>query len=227
MKYIDKGESPDFFEEWKKAGNETWDDIEEKDHYYIKAELRRHLLKEQGYICCYCGQGIDEGGKSVIEHIKCRDNNKELHLDYKNLLASCLGGQKGREGKNKKQRRKIPIYCDANKGNDDIEILPLDPDCESKFIYGVGGELEAASDDMDTINTIKTLNIGTSNTYLKNQRKGIIGKWIQDGLPTPEEIGKLLEYFSCLTEHKDANGNTILKYKPYSQAVIGALKAFI
>ncbi|WP_286019158.1 HNH endonuclease family protein, partial [Candidatus Venteria ishoeyi] len=62
-------------------------------------ELRLSLLKEQGYICCYCMSNIsisieNEVEKTKIEHYKPRDSNKkhtELELDFKNLYIACDG----------------------------------------------------------------------------------------------------------------------------------------
>ena len=65
-----------------------------------KNELRDSLLREQGYICCYCMKRIpekndlnlDEHG-CKIEHFKCQNKNSNLELVYSNLMISCLGGE--------------------------------------------------------------------------------------------------------------------------------------
>ena len=56
MKYIKKGDSPAKFEQWKidfkdRTGREpVYLDLKGS----IKRDLKETLLKEQGYICCYC-----------------------------------------------------------------------------------------------------------------------------------------------------------------------------
>ena len=68
---------------------------------------------------------IEENYNSVIEHLKDKDHHKEIELDFNNLLISCRGGQDDRAVvENKRERKKIPIYCDASKGNKEIFITP-------------------------------------------------------------------------------------------------------
>lgn len=66
-----------------------------------KNALRKRLLEDQGYICCYCGQRIDDDN-TKIEHIKPQKYFPELSLDFNNMLASCDGGEKDRNGGAKK-----------------------------------------------------------------------------------------------------------------------------
>jgi hypothetical protein len=54
----------------------------------IKNELAEQLLKEQGYICCYCGQSINRN-TMAIEHFDPRAEYKDKIFEYKNLFASC------------------------------------------------------------------------------------------------------------------------------------------
>lgn len=68
-------------------------------------ELRKQLLKEQQYVCAYCGSKIpfvfNENGKEQMktEHFEPKkgDNAKpELQLTYSNLLAVCKGNDNGK-----------------------------------------------------------------------------------------------------------------------------------
>lgn len=59
---------------------------------FDKKILRKFLLEEQGYICCYCGQRIDMN-TTVIEHLLDKGTHRRLTYDYSNLLASCNGGK--------------------------------------------------------------------------------------------------------------------------------------
>lgn len=79
-------------------------------------ELRRQLLKEQKYVCCYCGSPIpdlfNKHGKEQMktEHFepkKGENARPDLQLNYGNLLAVCLGNSNG-EGEK---------HCDSAKGD--------------------------------------------------------------------------------------------------------------
>lgn len=82
-------------------------------------ELRQQLLKEQKYICAYCGQEIlsveNENGVAQIktEHFNPQDKTAVNDLNYTNLLACCLGNQHAK-GEN---------YCDSKKGEDPLNYL--------------------------------------------------------------------------------------------------------
>ena len=90
MRYIKKQQTPQEFLDWKAKSNEdwqpTWDDLKNPE----KTIVRQSLLKEQGYICCYCQRRINLNN-SHIEHFKPKDESRypELSLEYTNFLASC------------------------------------------------------------------------------------------------------------------------------------------
>ncbi|MBL7816698.1 MAG: TIGR02646 family protein [Saprospiraceae bacterium] len=110
------------------------------DNYKEKDELRDALLKEQGFICCYCMQRIQEANKNKmeIEHFRPQSiydgtNGKpDLTLDYTNLLASC----KGNEGSLKHLQ-----HCDEHKGNDEVEINPMNKDLMGKIRFNAAGRI--------------------------------------------------------------------------------------
>lgn len=110
MKYIKKGDSPAKFEQWKidfkdRTGREpVYLDLKGS----IKRDLKETLLKEQGYICCYCMCRI-AAYDSHIEHFIARSEAKDrpysvvvqdAELGYENLLLSCEGeeGDGGNDG---------------------------------------------------------------------------------------------------------------------------------
>jgi uncharacterized protein (TIGR02646 family) len=86
MKRIVKGKEPKSLLEHRLKSFADYDNYPEKD------KLRESLLTEQGYICCYCMQRIDDSNMK-IEHWKSQDDYPELQLDYNNLLGACKGGQ--------------------------------------------------------------------------------------------------------------------------------------
>lgn len=125
MKKINKAIYTDL-DDWKKNDSDaSWKKIETKDEALRKANLRESLLKEQGYICCYCGMKIGEiPGDTVIEHFLPKDNNfhPEKELDYKNLLASCHGnGKTSHRGQisptGERYTNSEWKHCDARKKN--------------------------------------------------------------------------------------------------------------
>ncbi len=58
------------------------------------ADLRKVLVSDQGFICCYCGRRIENDSNTVIEHLHPKSKYKSLALHFYNLLASCQGGSK-------------------------------------------------------------------------------------------------------------------------------------
>ena len=53
----------------------------------LKHKIKKSLLEEQNYYCCYCCKSIGDNN-SNIEHIIPQNIVKDS-LDYNNLLASC------------------------------------------------------------------------------------------------------------------------------------------
>lgn len=103
MRHILKNPEPKIFEEWKDAHSEIlqekyaseksdkiWDWFG-KNYQVERDSLREFLLIEQGYICCYCGRGIDNGFPTAMEHFKAKgkEKYKRKMFDYQNLMISC------------------------------------------------------------------------------------------------------------------------------------------
>lgn len=103
MRKINKKTEPQSFAEWKNKaktkkwyaaqkpkGSALWDRLPGKQ----KNALRQSLLAEQGHICCYCGNRIEnKPGQVVIEHLlpKSKPAYRHLIFEYENLLLSCNG----------------------------------------------------------------------------------------------------------------------------------------
>ena len=130
-----------------------------------KNALRKRLLEDQGYICCYCGRRVDDSN-TKIEHIKPQKLFPELSLDFKNMLASCDGGEKDRsEGAKKNEHG---THCDAKKGNQIIPCSPLE-DVEELFHYFADGTVVGTGNGYDTVNIL-----GLNTQFLVHQRKAAI-----------------------------------------------------
>lgn len=108
MRQIRKNPEPDHFY-WKmdyksRNGREAvYDDLKGTQEYFL---LKKNLLEEQGYICCYCEKRIGQEGNLSdcdIEHFMPRHPDsrtlsvqecaicKDAQLAYTNLFASCKG----------------------------------------------------------------------------------------------------------------------------------------
>lgn len=97
--------------------------------------FREHILKEQGFICCYCMQriGFEEHERKMkfdslilkVEHYKPKGKPEYAHLqlDYYNLLGACLGDPAEIIGK-KRQLKKPYTHCDTIKLEEELKYIP-------------------------------------------------------------------------------------------------------
>ncbi len=171
MKRIIKNTPPAQFEQWKidfrsgseqpletlylsetMTGNKLWElfpsaklaDENKIDGFfdYSKEELRTELLKEQGYICCYCNQKIQDSD-TVLEHFKPKGLYLHLTFDYQNILASCQGEQK--------KPKPREVHCDARRlEGEELPFSPLDTDCERHFDFTIDGQILPLSPQAET-----------------------------------------------------------------------------
>lgn len=167
MRYIIKNAEPHELSKYRETPGVCFDEMDSQ----TKAAVKSSLLKEQGYLCCYCGKQIELDIHTILEHLLPRGvpQYRSLELYYENILASCDGGQRERASGNKR----FPEYCDSKKKNYIIPITPLDPTCECSFIYDEVGEIHpAVATNNDAIRTIDIL--GLNNPYLNHCRKAVI-----------------------------------------------------
>lgn len=121
------------------------------DNRLPKQELKASLLKEQGYLCAYCMSRISKETMKV-EHwwpqksdtegkeLSAEEKEKErlLSIDYKNMLAVCMGNEK---------HPKNEQHCDTRKGNKHLLYNPSNSQDHNrlKIYYLRSGEI--ASED--------------------------------------------------------------------------------
>lgn len=96
-----------------------------------KRAVRDALMRDQGFLCCYCMRRIEPGKHQVrIEHHQSQSSAPERDLDWDNMLAACSGARKLRgRAKDDAAARKVPRSeqtCDNRKGDEAITINPLD-----------------------------------------------------------------------------------------------------
>lgn len=196
----------------KKARSLFDNDVKGLPHY---KEFIEHLIKEQGYTCCYCGCRIPLKGipHYVVEHIEPISEPKYSHklADYFNLLVSCDGGMND-DMDDKNITRTNKLHCDKSKGNKVLPITPIDKDVESHFRYNIDGTVSAVNGTDDERKTIEILNLSDSPVLKSQRRDAIISAiYIDNDMLPNEDLERLLPFY----ENKDKDG----KYQPYSFAV--------
>lgn len=218
MKRIIKNSSPRWFEQWKKNF-----EIENnrKAHYKEdfstnstegsnrRRKLREELLKEQGYICCYCMKRITLNS-SHIEHFWPKKDFKDKDLEYNNLFASCQG-----EGTLNQELE----HCGHRKDDWWIEtmISPTDFDIEKMFRYSLDGEVHSVPEREEASTVNKMISEFGLNSYvlLRNRKEAIEASEVFDEQEySDDEIRDLIEYYS------NKNGES---YVPYCKAIVDSL----
>ncbi|MBF0144325.1 MAG: TIGR02646 family protein [Magnetococcales bacterium] len=197
MKYICKGSPPKQFTDWLATANDAWKPEFDSMYSNIKTPLKQSLMKEQGYICCYCERRLREND-SHVEHFKPQKNFKKYALDYGNMLCSCQ----------LELARGEPRHCGNSKGDwfdEKLLISPLDPNCERKFRYTVDGKiLPADNQDAAAMETIKAL--GLDLEKLNKLRKAAIDEFAEDSWN--EIVGTL-------------SSSGMPEYYPFHTAILG------
>jgi uncharacterized protein (TIGR02646 family) len=151
MKYIEKNltNEPFSLKEQRSTPGSTFDDLNKKD-------IRDALLSEQGFLCAYCNQRIsnelDRIGrpKTKIEHYSPQSEDERMRMNYLNMIGVCQGNQ----GSPKKNQ-----HCDSSRGNQNLTINPMNPDCEELIKYDTTGHIYSENDIInDDLNIVLNLN---------------------------------------------------------------------
>lgn len=167
----------------------------------VKSDVRKALLEEQGYLCAYCMQRInDDQLTTKIDHWQCQDRYPHEQLNYRNMLAVCLGNAQD------------ILHCDSAKGNLDIAFNPSDPAHSSqlRIKYSTSGSISSEDGGFDSdINDVLVLN--KANRLVQN-RKAVIDAVKEalsrkSGRRTQAEINKFIQEWESI----DISG----KKKPY------------
>jgi uncharacterized protein (TIGR02646 family) len=193
------------------------------ENFRKRNELRQSLLKEQGYICCFCMKSIEDNNETTkIAHIfpqnPVSDEDKEkvkkenLDLDYNNMLAACDGG---------KGQSPHLQHCDTKQGNTILKINPADAirDCEKLIDYKPSGTIYSKNPDVE-YDLNQTLNLNEEN--LKNRRKDAydaVLKSLERKYPNKSFSKRSIEN-EIQNYSQPKNG----RYAPYCQYVIYFLR---
>ncbi len=184
-----------------------YEDFKEKTKEQCKEDkadnLRKQLLEEQGYICCYCMSRID-CSHSKIEHFKPQTKNRDLQIDYQNLFIACSGG----EGSKAKEQ-----FCDTKKGESALKHIDLLSSVKSiNYLKGARNiSISSIDKNIDKeINDILNLNV---NVLARNRREVYdrVMKNLKSRGYTIASIQKTLNYYQ--TQHSG-------KFEPYCEMVV-------
>jgi uncharacterized protein (TIGR02646 family) len=209
-------------------GNEDWrpsyDDLRDHppDHPQLRprSELHISLMREQGYICCYCEKGINSV-TSDVEHLKPRGRFPELELEYRNLLASCLGGRDEERDEAPREHQ----HCNPAKGDwfsESRMVSPLRLDCEEYFDFARDGQILPSQDpskEVAAAETIKRLNLNSERLVRlrSNVLDGVFQQLTLDGIF--EELRLEADDLQALMA-RSAAGNHEGVFQPFRTAIV-------
>ncbi|MEO5339622.1 MAG: TIGR02646 family protein [Magnetococcus sp. MYC-9] len=199
MKHIDKADEPAPFADWKRQNIPLGMGYGEL-HGDVKNGLHAALMREQGWICCYCERRITQAD-SHIEHFcpqRGDDACPKQDLDYRNLLCSCQLPHA--------PVPKEPRHCGVLKGQwfSSALISPMDVDCEGRFRFAADGSVYPADNDRDAKMTIERL--GLDIDKLRKLRASALqaledlpGNKVQKLLEHPDN-GKLQPFYTTIRQ---------------------------
>ena len=170
MKHIRKGGEPATLRAFRAGATPAWTPNWDGLPGAVKGELHQWLLRDQGWICCYCGCRI-ETDDSHIEHLLPRSQFPEHALAFHNLLACCQRALRPTE----------PRHCgmlkadwpDRDAKDRGLMVSPLEPGCERRFRFTGDGHVSPAdATDAGAMATIDRL--GLDIEQLRACREGAI-----------------------------------------------------
>ncbi len=159
MRLIEKASEPASLARHRLTPGATYDGLPTA----TKDEVRTSLVREQGYLCCYCmGRVRDDALNTKIEHWAPRRGNS-LDLTYSNLLAACRGG----EG--------LPFgcqHCDTRKGDRTIHVDPRAPSAHPRRLRYLGDGRVTIDDPAMQLEIDAVLNLNTDR-IVANRRDAL------------------------------------------------------
>lgn len=211
MRFIEKKQPPESLIKAQKE-NRLYDDL----FIATKDEIRKSLLEEQCYICCYCMKEIDEHTMK-IEHYESQSDFPHRQLDFKNMLGACTGVIK------EKEKTRLTEHCDSAKGNEELQLLDPTDSKKIHFIkelkYTKTGKIFSNNTAVQKeIDEILKLNIN----YLKRRRASIMKETV-DEIIRKEKNGKMSKSF-LINKIEKTNTPKAGKLFPFCQVIIYRLE---
>jgi len=228
MKYIQKAPEPEEFVQWKRDKPKKYQSNDwKKLNPLPKNALHEALLKEQGYICCYCECALTKDN-SHIEHFVPKKGpyaDPNLTFEYQNLLCSCDGNAGHPENKGL-------THC-GNRKDDwfdaTLMVSPLNEDCANYFRYTTTGQIlptEECEKQQAAQETINRCHL--NHPILKKMRHEALKRIVLQSLTdnttllsdslTRDEISQLIQSYS----QPDDKG----RYTPFCTAIIYFLSVY-
>lgn len=218
MIYIRKGKEPPALIRYKKKKFAHYEGMPRE----VKEAVKKSLLAEQGYLCAYCMRRIT-ADTMTIEHYNCQSDITEHEaLDYRIMLAVCLGNRGTQSHKVKWEN----MTCDAHRMNLPLTVNPQKTDDILLIRYnglgGISSEHKAICEDLT-----ETLNLNCVSMHLpgnrkralealksyliKQKRSGLWGKRLLERVrgmfEEPDEDGRKQEYAGILLYYLDRQLN--------------------
>ncbi|MGK7879186.1 MAG: retron system putative HNH endonuclease [Crocosphaera sp.] len=203
MKYIKKQAEPSSLREWKEQGNENWRPTYGALRKKLKDSIKQALMKEQGYLCCYCEQELTLND-SHIEHFKPQSDPTVDPLDFSNMLCSCQEQLKKGE----------PRHCGNLKGNwfdENVLISPLDPNCETRFKFTADGYIQPLK-EQDNAGLITIEKLGLNIPKLRDLRRQAIEPFLDETLSIEDFKLFVKGYLSTSSDGKIGEFWTTIDY---------------
>lgn len=208
MKHVTKDACAPEFEAWKALANPDWTPTYENLQNPQKRALHASLLKEQGWVCCYCGRSIAQQD-SHIEHFRPQESYANLALSYENLHASCI----------RETEPGTPLHCGHAKGADfdeALQISPLDPECETRVLYTLDGSI-LARDAVDAQIGYMVELLQLDISFLRNRREEEVNRVFDPAFlatVTAEELRLLRDAFRRRDEagHAQSFGHVLARF---------------
>ena len=247
MRQIIKSKEPKSLASYrKKLGAKFGNDDMPKD------ELRASLIKDQGYICCYCMKRIslkddDSPTSTKIEHFKPQsiydgtNGNPDLTLNYSNLFLAC-------KGKCVDDNDKKCDCCDSKKLHNELIFVNLQDksiedklrytsngfmysnpkyiNCDSKIFTNAESEKETEEWCLDADLNV-TLNL--NNQSLKKERKNVYDAVLQVIQSTEKNKKNVLSSLKRLRkewyEKHEEDGK--MMFKPFCMVAVYLINKYI
>lgn len=183
--------------------------------------LKEQMYKDQGGICCYCGQKLTTSSyfsPYIVEHVIPKSECRQLAGEYENLLLSCRSDLKEEGQQELNKKNKEGWHCDKRKENHRLTYNPLQRECGNHFRYLESGDIDG--NDELAKKDIKTL--GLDCKYLVKRRKMAIDTILhdEDGNLLADEV--LEQYLQVIMNRKPDN-----TFREFCFVIAGALNNFL
>jgi|HubBroStandDraft_4_1064222.scaffolds.fasta_scaffold277572_2 uncharacterized protein (TIGR02646 family) len=211
MRRIIKGLEPEELRRWKEQNAHVPQNLTYAN--MPKAEVKRQMLAEQGYLCAYTMQQIPTPNDCQIEHLVPQSQgDPRLGITYDNLLACAPSNRPG----HRPERGKCPFGAeqkDQTRINDDNFVSPLRGDVEQRFRYAADGSVTWVGGDTAAESTIGILRL--DHQQLEDLRKAAIDERVfppdavlssqeaenlSHAIMTPNAAGRLPEFCLAISQ---------------------------